>query len=227
MPTHLELLGRIILGAALGGAIGFERNLHSRHVVLRTHLIVAMAAASFMVTSAFFAFFQGYDAMPKAPEIDASRIAASVVSGIGFLAGGVILKSGASVEGLTTAASMWLATAVGLMSGAGMPIEAVAVSVMGVIALSFLRKFEEKKESFIHRKVSVTLGDEDDSSRILEAMSANGVRMSNFDYERHVDERKVIVKFEAHIPAKIGADAFIKQIDNLTGVKQVKVKLPG
>ena len=108
-----------------------------------------------------------------------------------------------------------------------MPIEAVAVSVMGVIALSFLRKFEEKKESFIHRKVSVTLGDEDDSSRILEAMSANGVRMSNFDYERHVDERKVIVKFEAHIPAKIGADAFIKQIDNLTGVKQVKVKLPG
>lgn len=227
MPNHLELLARIALGAILGGAIGFERNLHSRHVVLRTHLIVAMASAAFMVTSAFFSQFQGYDLIPKAPEVDASRIAASVVSGIGFLAGGVILKSGATVEGLTTAASMWLATAVGLMSGAGMFIESIAVAVMGVAALSFLRRFEEKKESFIHRKVSVTVGDEDDSTQFLQTMSATGVRMSHFDYEKDVVERKVIIKFEAHIPAKMGADAFIRQVDTMKGVKQVKVKLPG
>jgi putative Mg2+ transporter-C (MgtC) family protein len=226
MPSHVELLGRILLGSLLGAVIGFERNLHSRHVVLRTHILVAMASASFMVVSAYFALFQSYSE-PRVVEIDASRIAASVVSGIGFLAGGVILKSGATVQGLTTAASLWLATAVGLTSGAGMPIEAGGIALMGVSTLALLRRFEEKKERFVHRKVVVVVNDEPDATAVLLGlMSDLGVRVSGFDYERQIDDHRITMKFEAHIPVKTGADAFIRTLEAHAGVRHVRVKLP-
>lgn len=226
MPSHWEFAGRILLGAFLGGVIGLERNLHSRHVVLRTHILVGMASASFMIVSAYFALFQNFGTTKV--EIDGSRIAASVVSGIGFLAGGVILKSGATVQGLTTAASLWLATAVGLSSGAGMPIEAVTVATLGVGTLAFLRKFEEKKELFIHRRVSIVIADEPDGmANVLGSVSELGVRVSDFDYERQIDDKKITIKFEAHVPTKIGADKFIKHVEEQAGVRQVKVKLPG
>jgi putative Mg2+ transporter-C (MgtC) family protein len=225
VPSHWEFIFRIVVGAALGGIIGLERNLHSRHVVLRTHIIVAMASATFMIASAYFAAFQHFGGARV--EIDGSRIAASVVSGIGFLAGGVILKSGATVQGLTTASSLWLATAVGLTSGAGMFPEAAAVAALGVGTLAFLRKFEEKKDPFIHRKVSLVVADDSDMmAKILGAVSTLGVRVSDFDYEREIDDKRITLKFEAHIPAKLGADDFIKHVEKQIGVRQVKVKLP-
>ncbi len=224
MPSHWELLGRIFLGAALGALIGLERNLHSRHLVLRTHIIVGLASATFMVISAYFALFQNYGNHPV--EIDGSRIAASVVSGIGFLAGGVILKTGVTVQGLTTASSLWLASSVGLAAGAGMPLEATVVTAIGVGTLSFLRRFEEKREKFIHRKVSIVISDEPDgTARLLGTVSELGVRVSDFDYERQIDEKKIIVKFEAHIPVKTGADKFIRHLEGQSGVRQVRVQI--
>jgi putative Mg2+ transporter-C (MgtC) family protein len=179
-----------------------------------------------MIVSAYFALFQDFGGARV--EIDGSRIAASVVSGIGFLAGGVILKSGATVQGLTTAASRWLATAVGLAAGAGMPYEAVLVAVCGVGALSLLRRFEEKKERFIHRKVAIVLGDEPDGmANVIGAVSTLGVRVADFDYERQIDDRKITIKFQAHVPTKLGADAFIRHVEQQPGVRQVRVKLPG
>ena len=91
--THVDMILRIAIGAALGGTIGLERDRHGRQAGLRTHLIVAMASATFMVVSAHFQFFQNYGNVPGL-STDPSRIAASVVTGIGFLAGGAILKTG-------------------------------------------------------------------------------------------------------------------------------------
>src|SRR5579871_1100227 len=100
MLSHAVLIGRILGGGALGGVIGYERDRHGRPAGLRTHLIVSMAASTFMVVSSQFVYFQGYG-KDDLVNVDASRIAASVVSGIGFLAGGAILRSGANVMGLT------------------------------------------------------------------------------------------------------------------------------
>src|SRR5690348_13731439 len=127
MLSHAVLIGRIVGGAALGGVIGYERRRHGRPAGPRTHLIVAMAAATFMVVSAQFVYLQGYG-KEDLVSVDASRIAASVVSGIGFLAGGAILRSGPTVQGLTTAAGLWLVTAIGLSTGSGMYVEAVVVT---------------------------------------------------------------------------------------------------
>src|SRR5580698_6366538 len=118
MLTHWEMILRITLAAVLGGVIGFERDIHRRQAGLRTHLLVT---------------------------VDSSRIAASVVAGVGFLGGGSILRTGATVQGLTTAAGLWLVAAIGLCAGSGMYPESVAVTVLGLIALTVLRVFEDKK----------------------------------------------------------------------------------
>ena len=111
MLTHLEMVTRIVVGAALGGAIGYERDRHGRPVGLRTHFIVSLTAATFMVISSQFVYTQHFSPNDLV-EVDASRIAASVVSAVGFLAGGTILRVGLTVQGLTTAAGIWLVTAI-------------------------------------------------------------------------------------------------------------------
>src|SRR4051812_35791951 len=115
MLTHTEMITRIAVGAVLGGVIGYERDVHRRPVGLRTHLLVAMTAATFMVISSQFVYWQHYQ-KDDLVGVDASRIAASVVSGIGFLAGGAILRTGLTIQGLTTAAGLWLVTAIGMCS---------------------------------------------------------------------------------------------------------------
>src|SRR5271168_2302318 len=130
MISHGEMLLRIGVGAALGAVIGYERDVHRRPVGLRTHLIVAMAAATFMVVSSQFVYWQHYN-KDDLVAVDTSRIAASVVSAVGFLAGGAILRTRATVQGLTTAAGLWLVTAIGMSAGAGMFVESGVVMAMG------------------------------------------------------------------------------------------------
>src|SRR4051794_35480485 len=96
-----SLLLRIGVGSLLGGVIGYERDRHGRPAGLRTHMIVALAAATFMVISTRFVYLQHYG-KDDLVEVDASRIAASIVTGMGFLAGGAIMRTGISVQGLTT-----------------------------------------------------------------------------------------------------------------------------
>lgn len=155
LSLDVELVVRILVGTALGGVIGYERDIHGRPAGLRTHALVALASATFMVVSTHLAYYQNYR-VGEFTEIDGSRIAASVVSGIGFLAGGAILRTGLSIQGLTTAAALWLVAAIGLCAGAGMYIESVAVTIIGVAALTILRRFEDKDDR-IRRRLLLTL----------------------------------------------------------------------
>jgi putative Mg2+ transporter-C (MgtC) family protein len=225
MITHWEMIARIATGAALGGVIGFERDIHGRQVGLRTHLLVAMASATFMVVSNHFIYFQGYDDTQHV-EVDASRIAASVVSGIGFLAGGAILKTGATIQGLTTAAGLWLVTAIGLASGGGMYVEAGSVTLMGLVALTSLRAFEDKNDKLIRRHVSLVLADGDGEQvpRLMQKLSALGARVADFDYEKSVADRKVRVHFEVRIPVSLGVPQLIETLEKEAGMEQVHVK---
>ena len=157
MSLDVELVLRILVGTALGGVIGYERDIHGRPAGLRTHALVALASATFMVISTHLAYYQHYHA-GDFTEIDGSRIAASVVSGIGFLAGGAILRTGFSIQGLTTAAGLWLVAAIGLCAGGGMYIESVAATVIGVAALTLLRRFEDKDDR-VRRRLVLTLTD--------------------------------------------------------------------
>ncbi|MBF5045696.1 MgtC/SapB family protein [Aggregicoccus sp. 17bor-14] len=224
MLSHLDMLVRISVGAVLGAAIGYERNRHRRPVGLRTHLLVSMASATFMVISSQFAFFQGFGT-EHLVEVDASRIAASVVSAVGFLAGGAILRTGATVQGLTTAAGLWLVTAIGLSSGAGMYPEACFVTLLGLIALTFLRRFEDKNDALIRRRVALVLTAGTGIHAVTEMLRALGVRVLDVEYERHFSgERHTTLNLDAQIPASVTPDKLVEGLETTSGVVSVHVR---
>lgn len=224
MLPHTILISRIAIGAVLGGVIGYERDLHGRHVGLRTHLIVAMTAATFMVISNHFVDYQEYD---HKVEADVARIAASVVSGIGFLAGGAILRTGITIQGMTTAAGLWLVTAVGLSSGAGMFPEAISVTLMGLIALTLLRRFEDKNDEMIRRRVTLLLDDEVNvGPQVLVVIKELGATIIDFDYERRVDEKLVNVIADIQVPVRVGIAAFVEKLESQPGLHRLNVQMP-
>ena len=226
MVSHGELMIRIAAGAALGGVIGYERDLHGRPVGLRTHLIVALAASTFMVVSTQFAYFQQFG-KDDLIGVDASRIAASVVSAVGFLAGGAILRSGMSVQGLTTAAGLWLVTAVGLCTGGGMYVEAVFSTVLGLFALVFLRRFEDKDDRIVRRQVSLTLAAEQgEVGRLTQELEQRGMTISDLDYAKDLGEQgslslTFVVQHERHL----SFDDLASVLEQRPGVKRVHIKV--
>ena len=225
MIAYGELVTRIAVGAVLGGVIGYERDRHGRPVGLRTHLIVAMAAATFMVISSQFVYWQHYDARDLVA-VDPSRIAASVVSAVGFLAGGAILRNGITVQGLTTAAGLWLVTAIGMSAGAGMYIISVVVTTMGIGALTTLRRFEDKNDHIISRRVSLVLAGAEVLEVVMAALKALGAAVTDFDYDRRLDDEKkpVEVTFDVRVSDSIGIPKVITCIESVAGVRRVRVE---
>src|SRR5580658_2747701 len=220
------MLLRIGVGAALGGIIGYERDRHRRPVGLRTHLIVAMAAATFMVISSQFVYFQHYS-KDDLVAVDTSRIAASVVSAVGFLAGGAILKTGVTVQGLTTAAGLWLVTAIGMSAGAGMFVESGVVMLMGLLALTVLRRFEDKEDNLQRRRVTVVLGEHaKDIKAIVDSLTKLGAKVVDVEYERRLedDKRRMTVTFDVYFAVSIGVPKLIEAIEAHPDIRRVVVQ---
>jgi len=126
-----DLAVRMLLAAVLGAAIGFEREIHDHPAGMRTHLLVSLGSAAFTVVSIYGFSNTG---IPNEAPTDPSRVAAQIVTGIGFLGAGAIIKYGTSVRGLTTAASLWVTAAVGMAVGAGWWL--VAIVTTGIVVLS-------------------------------------------------------------------------------------------
>jgi len=131
--TQLELTARLVAALLLGGVIGWERELQRMPAGFRTHALVSLGSAIFTVVSAYA--FTG-------PGSDPTRIAAQIVSGIGFLGGGAILHYGGTVRGLTTAASLWSVAAVGMAAGAGLYVVAAIGTVLVIIGLEVFQRIE-------------------------------------------------------------------------------------
>jgi putative Mg2+ transporter-C (MgtC) family protein len=133
-----EALARLAIAAGLGAAVGFERELRDREAGIRTHLLVSLGSALFTIVSAF-GFHEFLVAGGNVVRADPTRIAAQIVTGIGFLGAGAIIREGLSVRGLTTAATLWVVAAIGMASGAGYYWPAVAATALTIFALWPLR----------------------------------------------------------------------------------------
>jgi putative Mg2+ transporter-C (MgtC) family protein len=127
-----DAVGRLAIAAGLGAAVGVEREIREREAGIRTHLLVSLGACLFTIVGAYG--FQDFGS-----RVDPTRIAAQVVTGIGFLGAGAIIREGISVRGLTTAASLWIVAAIGMAAGAGYYWPAVAGTALTVFALWPLR----------------------------------------------------------------------------------------
>lgn len=135
LAAELDIVVRLVVASILGALIGLEREIHDHPAGMRTHLLVSLGSAGFTVLS-FTAF--------AAPGADPARIAAQIVTGVGFLGAGAILKEGASIRGLTTAASLWTVAAVGMAAGAGAWGVAAATTVLVIVSLWPLRVATER-----------------------------------------------------------------------------------
>lgn len=220
---HGELLVRILLGTLLGAVIGFERDLHGRPAGLRTHSIVALASATFMVISTRFTFFQEY--LPgQLVETDPSRIAASVVSGIGFLGAGAILRTGITIRGLTTAAGLWLVAAIGMAAGGGMYVIAAFVTIIGLSALTLLRRFEDRGEPISRQRVTVTMEEGAQSiGPVVDALGQTVAVVSHEEYERDADGR-VRITMEVRMAAAVHGHELARALDGVSGVRTLKIE---
>jgi putative Mg2+ transporter-C (MgtC) family protein len=223
MSGQAELLVRLVVGTVLGAVIGYERHLHGRPAGLRTHLLVGLASTTFMLVSTHFVYFQHY-AKDDLVTIDTSRIAASVVTGVGFLGGGAILRSGLNVQGLTTAAGLWLVAAIGLSAGTGMYAISVASTFMGVIALTVLRRVERKEDDILRRRVTLLLDETAlPLAEILAQLSQRGIAVVPAEYDKHVDEHRVQVAFQARV-SKAKAEELLAVLECEQGVRRVLIE---
>jgi putative Mg2+ transporter-C (MgtC) family protein len=145
--AYWEIALRLLLAVVLGGMIGFERESHNRPAGFRTHILVCAGSALIMMVSAYG--FTGQ--IGEGFEADPGRIAAGVVTGIGFLGAGTILQHRGSVRGLTTAATIWVVSGVGLAAGIGFYLGAVLTTGFVLISLLLLRRFE--KSYFTRRRL--------------------------------------------------------------------------
>jgi putative Mg2+ transporter-C (MgtC) family protein len=169
-----DTLVRLAAAAALGGAIGLERELDEKAAGLRTHMLVSLGAALFTMVGAygFHDFLVGGGSVVRA---DPGRIAAQVVTGIGFLGAGVIFRQGFTIRGLTTAASLWVVAAVGMAAGAGFWAGAVIATGVGIVSL---RPLEWMKERALPQRaatrLTIQLREDATSGAVFDALEQAG-----------------------------------------------------
>jgi len=178
-----EFLIRILLASLLGALIGLERDKHGRAAGLRTHLLVSMGAAVFTILSEVIS----QDENAAGILSDPARIAAQVVTGIGFLGAGVIIKEGANVHGLTTAACMWGVAAIGMAAGGGYYGIAVIATVVALASLVFLKFFERFYAKDSYRTLSVRTPIKVSASQIIEVVKRKRLTVLNSDIEKNYE----------------------------------------
>jgi putative Mg2+ transporter-C (MgtC) family protein len=165
-----DFILRLLLAGFMGGLIGLEREMRAKGAGIRTHFIVALGSALFMIISMFA--FEGTD------KFDSSRVAAGVVSGIGFIGGGVIIFQRNVIRGITTAAGMWVAAAIGLACGAGMYPLAAAATLITLLVLELLHFFHLR---YGEKLVELALSSEEkDLLSALDVLKAQGVNVENY-----------------------------------------------
>lgn len=216
MHTDLVVLERLLAAAILGGAIGYERELHGRAAGLRTHILVCVGSALVMLTAEhLFAAYQ------DRVMLDPGRFAAQVISGIGFLGAGTILQFRASVRGLTTAAGLWAAAGIGLAVGSGFYVGAIGTTALVLGALYGLTRWEwrhVRKSRFKSLTVHAA-GPVDVLSGIRSALADYGAEIQDFEVQRQ--DGQVVLQFVVRFSMPRPDDELTRAIMAVAGVSRV------
>ena len=216
-----EVLLRVVLAGVLGGAIGVEREIREREAGLRTHLLVAVGAALFTLVSAY-AWHDFHFSNASGITYDPTRIAAQVVTGIGFLGAGAIIRQGLSVRGLTTAASLWVVAAIGVAAGAGYYTGAVLTTIVVLVSLWPLRILAYRLIERIRpgeKRLEVELGLNESPALLLEVLESHGGEVRAFEVEDSAARRRVVLdlRLEGHQPHAV--TAALMRLEPVLGVR--------
>ncbi|SDZ73656.1 putative Mg2+ transporter-C (MgtC) family protein [Desulfuromusa kysingii] len=222
---ELDIFVKIFLAVVAGAVIGLEREKHGRPAGLRTHLLVSAGSCLMMIVSE--AFFLKYGDLPGTGvvRIDPGRAAAQIITGIGFLGAGVIIKEGFVVRGLTTAACLWMVAGIGMAFGMGLISGGIIGTLVALFSLIALKKLEPiiKKDRYLH--IYVTAKAEPDIYPQLEDIFAdNGLRLSNIEadwnlHDGRVSYRLVLTQHKVRIGREIS-----RLISQIEGVQKISYK---
>jgi putative Mg2+ transporter-C (MgtC) family protein len=210
---------RIMLACLMGGLVGLEREIHGCAAGLRTHILVCIGSALFMITSIEMAVMYKH-----LGPVDPTRIAAQVVTGIGFLGAGAIIRYGWSIRGLTTAASIWAISAIGLACGSGeyMPAAVTTVIVLGVL---FLSRIEDYMESKMHGKIlEVSLAGGTTVAEVKNIIEVYGGRIRRITSEEASSGKSRRFVFDVMVYYSVHQRDIVSDIAALLGVEEVEFK---
>jgi putative Mg2+ transporter-C (MgtC) family protein len=215
-----ELTFRIGLAAGLGAAIGLERELREREAGLRTHLLVALGSALFTLVSAY-AWSDWSFSNRSGIVFDPTRIAAQIVTGVGFLGAGAIIRQGLTVRGLTTAATLWAVAAIGMAVGAGYYSAAIITTVVVLVSLWPLRVLAYRIFTRVRpeeRPLEIELPSGASAQPVLAAVEDLGADVESFQLERSRDGLLVILR--AAFPG--GSGEALGRLADLEDVRAVR-----
>jgi putative Mg2+ transporter-C (MgtC) family protein len=222
---ELAIFVKIILAAVAGAIIGLEREVHGRPAGLRTHLLVAAGACLMMIVSE--AFFLKYGDLPGTGvvRLDPSRVAAQIVTGIGFLGAGVIIKEGLIVRGLTTAASLWMVAGIGMAYGMGMLTVGTIGTAVSLFSLLVLKRLEPriKKNRYLHLTVTARAVP-DVYPQLEQVFSENNLRMTDIEADLDIEKNQIVYRMVlTQHRARIGRE-MSKIISGIDGVQKILYK---
>jgi putative Mg2+ transporter-C (MgtC) family protein len=217
-----ESLLRLALAAALGGLIGVERELREREAGLRTHMLVALGSALFTIASAygFHAFLASGQSVVRA---DPTRIAAQIVTGIGFLGAGAIIRQGLSIRGLTTAATLWVVAAIGLAAGAGYYSAAVFTTALVLLSLwplriaayKTLRRFRAEEGRLL-----VELHSGTSPGTVIDEVERSGARIETIEVSQEGDRRRL--ELDVELPKAAQPASVVARVADIEDVLEVR-----
>lgn len=214
---YISMVLRLILACILGGIIGFEREHVHRPAGLRTHILVCVGSALVMVTSEYI-----YYHFSSQVNVDPARLGAQVISGIGFLGAGTIIKEGVSVKGLTTAASLWAVSCVGIAVGIGFYSGAVVATIIIFIILVVIKKTQNKITSqkgirlFIHTHIKK--GEVRELASLIEEM---GVKVRKADVMSSERDGEMVLRYTLEASNQIPVAELIEAILCRDSVRRV------
>ena len=219
MLNEWVIVFRLVLSAVLSGIVGFEREFHGRAAGFRTHILLCVGSTLIMLTSIHI-----FDVYSSRVPIDPARLAAGVVTGIGFLGAGTIMRYKASVRGLTTATSLWVVAGIGLAVGSGLYFGSVFTTIIAVIALMFFSKLEHVmiRKDWYKTVVIETKDGVEQLKKIREALSEYGSEINDFEVDRSEDGTNMILKFDLKLSTNKHNVQLIQDIARLEGIKGVK-----
>lgn len=200
-----------VLAMAFGGLIGLQRERHERPAGLRTHALVCLGATVFTLVS--------YLGFSSNAGFDSTRIAAGVVTGIGFIGAGVIFRQGILVKGVTTAASIWIVAAIGLALGTKLYYLSIISTILGFLILSFLKSFEYRVIRSPNYRIKITASkDFDDIGKVIDSIKDFSLDIKSKKYEFEPGSNTKMYSYNIH--SKI-PDFPKKVIDRISKINEV------
>lgn len=222
MVADSEFVIRILISACLGALVGWERERQHQPAGLRTQMILAVGCTLAMALSINLAF----QFVPQGISGDPARLAAQVVSGIGFLGAGAILHYGVNIKGMTTATSLWTVAVIGLTVGAGHYIEAVSTTILLLIILAGITIFERR---YIHPFMELNISlKADDRPGIIEeikgVLSGKGITVQVSSINKNIDDDRITIVLLIRTMKANFLDEAVSKLSTSKGIKSFKIE---